>query len=76
MDGDSWGFVTGIDPEYFTDIDTSAGSQEIEFILEFRGVVAATTEDQLFRLTLTVIGDDTVLLDTKDIIVLVPGSSY
>jgi hypothetical protein len=76
VDGDSWGFVTGIDPEYFTDIDTSAGSQEIEFVLEFRGVVAATTEDQLFRLTLTVIGDDTVLLDTKDIIVLVPGSSY
>ena len=78
VDGDSWGFVTGIDPEYFTDIDTSsgAGPQEIEFVLEFRGVVAATTEDQLFRLTLTVVGDDTVLLDTKDIIVLVPGSSY
>ncbi|HCH64944.1 MAG TPA: hypothetical protein DFR83_19215 [Deltaproteobacteria bacterium] len=78
VDGDTWGFVTGIDPEYFTDIDTSAGAgaQEIEFILEFRGVVAATTEDQLFRLTLTVVGDDTVLLDTKDIIVLVPGSSY
>jgi hypothetical protein len=74
--GDEWGFVTGIDPEYFTDIDPSSGSQEIEFVLEFRGVVAATTEDQLFRLTLTVIGDDTVLLDTKDIIVLVPGSSY
>jgi hypothetical protein len=76
VDGDEWGFVTGIDPEYFTDIDPSGGSQELDFVLEFRGVVAATTEDQLFRLTLTVIGDDTVLLDTKDIIVLVPGSSY
>ncbi len=76
VDGDEWGFVTGIDPEYFTDIDPSSGSQEIDFVLEFRGVVAATTEDQLYRLTLTVIGDDTVLLDTKDIIVLVPGSSY
>ena len=76
VEGDEWGFVTGIDPEYFTDIDPSGGSQELDFILEFRGVVAATTEDQLFRLTLTVIGDDTVLLDTKDIIVLVPGSSY
>jgi len=76
VEGDDWGFVTGIDPEYFTDIDPSSGSQEIDFVLEFRGVVAATTEDQLFRLTLTVIGDDTVLLDTKDIIVLVPGSSY
>ena len=76
IDGDEWGFVTGVDPEYFTDIDPSSGAQEIDFTLEFRGVVAATTEDQLYRLTLTVIGDDTVLLDTKDIIVLVPGSSY
>ncbi len=76
VEGDEWGFVTGIDPEFVTDIDTAGGSQEIEFVLEFRGVVAATTEDQLFRLTLNVIGDDTVLLDTKDIIVLVPGSSY
>jgi hypothetical protein len=76
IDGDEWGFVTGVDPEYFTDIDPAGGAQEIEFVLTFRGVVASTTEDQLFRLTLTVIGDDTVLLDTKDIIVLVPGSSY
>ena len=39
-------------------------------------MVAATTEDQLYRLTLNVIGDGSILLDTLDIIVLVPGSSY
>jgi hypothetical protein len=76
IEGDEWGFVTGVSPEYFTDIDPSGGAQEIDFTLSFRGVVAATTEDQLYRLTLTVVGDDSVLLDTKDIIVLVPGSSY
>lgn len=76
IQGDEWGFVTGVSPEYFTDIDPSGGAQEIDFTLSFRGVVAATTEDQLYRLTLTVVGDDSVLLDTKDIIVLVPGSSY
>jgi hypothetical protein len=76
IQGDEWGFVTGVSPEYFTDIDPSGGSQEIDFTLSFRGVVAATTEDQLYRLTLSVVGDDSVLLDTKDIIVLVPGSSY
>jgi hypothetical protein len=76
IQGDDWGFVTGVDPEYFTDIDTSGGSQVIQFTLAFRGVVAATTEDQLFRLSLNVIGDDTVLLDTLDIIVRVPGNPY
>jgi hypothetical protein len=76
VDGDDWGFVTGIDPEYFEDIDPNAGAQVIDFVLTFRGVVAATTEDQLFRLTLSVIGDGTVLLDTLDIIVLVPGNAY
>ena len=33
-------------------------------------------EDEVYTLTLNVIGDDTVLLDTLDIYVLVPGSSY
>ncbi len=75
VDGDSWGFVSGIEPEFFEDIDPSAGAQVISFVLTFRGVVAATTEDQLFRLTLNVVGDGTVLLDTKDIIVLVPGTA-
>jgi len=39
-------------------------------------VVAATTEDQLFALTLNVIGDETILLDSQDIIVVVPGTHY
>lgn len=76
IEGDEWGFVTGVTPEFFTDIDPSGGTQELDFTLNFRGVVAATTEDQLYRLTLNVIGDGSILLDTLDIIVLVPGSSY
>jgi hypothetical protein len=36
----------------------------------------ATTEDQLFKLTLNVLGDGTVLLDTYDIYVRVPGRSF
>jgi hypothetical protein len=76
IEGDEWGFVTGVSPEYFEDIDPSAEDQIISFTLDFRGVVAATTEDQLFRLTLNVIGDETILLDTQDIIILVPGNPY
>ena len=76
IEGDEWGFVTGVTPEFVEDIDPSGGTEEIDFTLNFRGVVAATTEDQLYRLTLNVIGDGSILLDTLDIIVLVPGSSY
>jgi hypothetical protein len=76
VEGDEWGFVTGINPESYDDIDPSDGSQVLDFTLDFRGVVAATSEDQLFKLTLNVIGDETVLLDSMDIIVLVPGNAY
>jgi hypothetical protein len=38
--------------------------------------VAALSEDQLFRLTLNVLGDQSILLDTLDIIVVVPGTEF
>ena len=75
IEGDDWGFVTEIDPESYT-IDGDVEGEVVDFTLTFRGVVAATTEDQLFALTLNVLGDGSVLLDTMDIIVVVPGNSY
>lgn len=75
VENDPYGFVTGISPEYY-DLGSSADGQTVEFELEFRGAVAATDEDEVYTLTLNVIGDDTVLLDTLDIFVVVPGSSY
>lgn len=75
--GDEWGFVTGINPEYYDNVDElGSGTTTLTFTLNFRGVVAATSEDQLFAMTLQVIGDETILLDTLDIIVVVPGTSY
>ena len=76
VEGDEWGFVTSIDPPFYDNIEPSAGIDVLDFTLNFRGVVAATTEDQLFHLTLNVVGDNTVLLDTLDIIVVVPGTAY
>jgi len=77
IEGDEWGFVTSIEPPYYEDIDPSDTSLDtLDFTLNFRGVVPATTEDQLYALTLNVIGDGTILLDTQDIIVVVPGTSY
>jgi hypothetical protein len=74
IEGDEWGFVTGVSPDS-VDVSGSVNGQLIEFTLEFLGTVSATAEDQIFRLTLNVIGDGTVLLDTLDILVVVPGTS-
>ena len=75
VENDPHGFVTGISPEQYS-LGGAVNGQEIDFTLDFRGVVAATDEDQIFTLTLNIVGDDTVLLDTLDILVLVPGRSY
>ena len=76
VEGDEWGFVTHIEPPFYDNIEPAADIDVLDFTLHFRGVMAATTEDQLYSLTLNVIGDETILLDTLDIIVVVPGTSY
>jgi hypothetical protein len=73
VDGDEHGFVAGIEPAEYT-LSSSASGQLVDFTLTFRGAVAATTEDQIFRVTLNVVGDGSILLDTLDIFVVVPGS--
>ncbi len=75
VEGDDWGFVSSIDPLYYDDIDTEVGVDVLDFTLSFRGVVAATTEDQLYKLTLNVVGDGEVLLSTQDIIIQIPGTA-
>jgi|GEM_PF-5554671 len=47
----------------------------LDFALTFRGVEASTMDDQLFNLTLNVVANDTILLDSLDIIVVVPGTT-
>lgn len=75
IEGDEWGFVTDVAPSSYA-LSSSASGQEVTFSLSFRGTMPATTEDQLFKLTLNVLGDGTVLLDTYDIYVRVPGRSF
>jgi hypothetical protein len=72
IEGDDRGFVVDIDPAVYPVAGAVSGSL-IDFTLTFRGTVAATGSDQLFQLTLNVVGDGAVLLDTLDIFVLVPG---
>ena len=75
VEGDEYGFVKSISPETYTVSGSTSGAL-VDFTLTFRGAVAATEEDQIFLLTLNVIGDGSILLDTLDIYVLVPGSAY
>ncbi len=75
VENDEHGFVKSIDPETYA-LSSSANGQKLEFDLTFRGAVAAGETDQTYSLTLNVLGDGTVLLDTLDIYVLVPGRSY
>jgi hypothetical protein len=75
VEGDEHGFITDVDPSSYT-IAAGASGQVIDFTLNFRGAVAATEEDQVFLVTLNVVGDDAILLDTLDIWIVVPGGSY
>jgi hypothetical protein len=76
VDGDVYGFVQSIEPEYYEGLSAEDEGEILTFTLTFRGVVAALTEDQLFVLTLNVLGDQSLLLDTLDIVIVVPGTSY
>ncbi|MCK6529502.1 hypothetical protein L6R50_18770 [Myxococcota bacterium] len=70
---DTHGFVTGISPAAgYPGVPTGTS---ISFTLSFAGVVAASTEDQLFHLDLDVVGDGVTLLDQLQIILVVPGSA-
>jgi hypothetical protein len=72
IEGDTYGFVVDVNPPVYP-VGGAVAGEIIDFDLTFRGVVAATDSDQLFQLTLNVVGDGSTLLDTLDIYVLVPG---
>jgi hypothetical protein len=72
--GDDQGFVVGIDPAVYHPTGAVAG-EVIEFTLTFRGTDSPSEQDELHQLTLNVIGDGAVLLDTLDIYVVVPGTA-
>ena len=73
IEGDDQGFVVDIEPPVHNVVGAAEGAQ-ISFALTFRGLQTPAVEDRLYELTLNVLGDGTVLLDTLDIFVLVPGS--
>jgi len=71
LSGDEQGFVIDISPTVLKDLDWSEGQAELSFDMTLRGVVAAADEDQLFTMTLQVYGDQSVLLGSYEVSVLV-----
>jgi hypothetical protein len=71
--GDDWNLVQSIEPASYENVDPK-DVPTLTFTLVFLGAIAATDDDQLFSMTLLVIGDDSILLDSKEIVVVVPGT--
>ena len=72
---DDPGFVVDVEPESYAGVTPGLAGTALSFSLTFHGTVPATTKPQVFPLTLTVMGDDLVLLDTETLSVVVPAAS-
>ena len=70
---DPYGFVTSISPES-KDVDASDLGHSVDFTVHLTGAVAATSEDQIFAVTLTLYGDASYEIDTRRLIIVVPGA--
>ena len=72
--GDTYGFVTGVDPESYTDVTVGSGGLTLEFDVTITGVVEAMADDQIFTIDLNIMGDGTTLLGTQELVIVVPGA--
>ncbi len=76
VENDPYGFVQSIDPDHYSDLGVEDTGSVLTFTLTFRGTVAATTSDQSYALDLVVLGDDSIEVSRKQIIVVVPGTTH
>ena len=72
--GDTYGFVTAVDPESYTDVTVGSGGLTLEFDVTIEGVVPVMADDQIFVIQLNIMGDGTTLLGTQDLVIVVPGA--
>jgi hypothetical protein len=72
--GDSYGFITSIDPEAYEDIVIGVDGTTLEFTLHLEGVMPAMADDTIYVVTLELYGDDTTLLASEPLIIMVPAA--
>ena len=68
-------FLHGVDPGAYTDIRPGLAGTQVSFTLTFHGGVPAEEETQTFPITVSVMGDRSVLLATETLSVVVPAAS-
>jgi len=71
--GDTWGFVTDVDPASYTDVTVGSGGLTLDFTVTLEGVVPAMSDDQIFTMDLNIMGDGATLLGTQELVIVVPG---
>lgn len=70
-EGDPYGFVRNIEPASYSQVRPG---DTLPFQLELFGASPAAMDDQVFTITLQVVGDEATRLSTTQILVVVPGA--
>jgi hypothetical protein len=72
--GDTWGFVSSIDPSSYSDVGTGGGSTILSFTINVSAAAPAAPDTRTYNIGLQVLGDGTVVLAEDTLVVVVPGS--
>ena len=68
-----WGFIQTVTPEAYEDLTIGVSGEELVFTITLDGVVPALPDDAIYPVTLNVYGDDTTLLASEPLLIVVPG---
>jgi hypothetical protein len=72
--GNTYGFETEVSPGSYTNVTVGAAPVSLSFTVTVTGEVPASDEEQTYPMTLNIYGDDTTLLGSEEITVVVPAS--
>ena len=72
VEDDPYGFVQSVEPAEYRRVQPGMA---LDFKLQLFGASPASSDDQIFRLKLVVVGDEATSLDATQFIIVVPGSS-
>jgi hypothetical protein len=73
VDTDPWDFIQTVSPEAYEDLTIGVSGEDLSFTITLDGNVPALPDDAIYTVTLNVYGDDTTLLATEPLIIVVPG---
>ncbi len=69
---DAYGFISSISPES-AEVGPEDLGDTLDFSLRLSSPVPATSEDQIFTISVAFVADGSVILETREIVIVVPG---